>query len=42
MRNTYKILVVKPEGKKPLGRPRITWENNIRVDLLEIGWEVVD
>jgi hypothetical protein len=32
-RNAYKILVVKPEGKRPLGRPRCRWANNIRMDL---------
>jgi hypothetical protein len=30
--------VGKPEGKRPLGRPRRTWENNIKMDLREIGW----
>jgi hypothetical protein len=33
MRNAYKILVGKPEGKRPLGRPRRGWEDNIRIDL---------
>jgi hypothetical protein len=42
MKNTYKILVRKREGKKPLGRPRRTWEDNIRMDLREIGLEGVD
>ena len=32
-RNAYKVLVGKPEGKKPLGRPRHTWEDNIKMDL---------
>jgi hypothetical protein len=41
MRNAYKIFVVKPEGKRPLGRPRRRWEDNIRLDLREIGREVV-
>jgi PAS domain-containing protein len=36
-RNTYKLLVVKREGKRPLGRPRRTWMDNIRMDLAEIG-----
>jgi hypothetical protein len=36
----YKILVGKPERKSPLGRPRSRWENNIRMDLREVGWEV--
>jgi hypothetical protein len=37
-RNAYKILVGKPEGKRPLGRPRSRWEDNIKMDLKEIGW----
>jgi hypothetical protein len=37
MRNAYNILVEKPEGKRPLGRPRRRWENNTRTDLREIG-----
>jgi hypothetical protein len=37
MRNVYKILVRKPEGKRPLGRPGHRWEGNIRIDLKEIG-----
>jgi hypothetical protein len=41
MRNAYKILVGKPEGKRPLGRSRCRWENNTRPDLGEIGWEGV-
>jgi hypothetical protein len=32
----------KPEGKRPLGRPRRTWMDNIKIDLLEIGWGCVD
>jgi hypothetical protein len=35
-------LVGKPEGKRPFGRHRRRWENNIRMDLTEIGWEGVD
>jgi len=42
MRNAYKILVRKPEWKKPLGRHRCRWEDNIRINLREIGWEGVD
>jgi hypothetical protein len=34
-------LVVKPEGKRPLGRPRHIWDYNITTDLREIGWEGV-
>jgi hypothetical protein len=36
MRNVYKILVRKPEGKRPLGRLRRRWEDNIKVDLRKI------
>jgi hypothetical protein len=36
-RNAYRLLVVKPEGKSPLGRPRRRWVDNIRMELLEIG-----
>jgi hypothetical protein len=38
----YSILVGKPEGKRPLGRPRRRWENNVRMDLNEIRCEGVD
>jgi hypothetical protein len=38
--NTYKILVRKPEGKRPLGRPRRRWEDNIKMDLRDIGWGI--
>jgi hypothetical protein len=41
-RNAYRILVGKPEGKRPLGRPRRRWEDNIRINLREIGWGGVD
>jgi hypothetical protein len=41
-RNAYSILVGKPEGKRPLGRPRHRYECNIKTDLREIGREVVD
>jgi hypothetical protein len=37
-RNVYRVLVGKPEGKRPLGRPRRTWEDGIKMDLREIGW----
>jgi hypothetical protein len=36
-RNVYMLLVGKPEGKRPLGRPRRKWIDNIKMDLLEIG-----
>jgi hypothetical protein len=39
-RKVYKVLVRKPEGKRPLGRPRRRWEDVIRMDLREIGWGV--
>jgi hypothetical protein len=41
-RNVYRLLVVKPEGKRPLGRPRCRWVDNIKMNLLEIGWGGVD
>jgi hypothetical protein len=41
-RNTYRLLVRKPEGKRPLGRPRCRWVDNIKVNPLEIGWGCVD
>jgi hypothetical protein len=37
-RNTYRILVGKPEGKRPLGRPRRRWVDNIKMDLRDVGW----
>jgi hypothetical protein len=39
-RNAYGILVGKPEGKRPLRRPRHRWGDNIRMDIREIGWKV--
>jgi hypothetical protein len=41
-RNVYRILVVKPEGKRPLGRPRRRWLDNIKTNLREIGWDGMD
>jgi hypothetical protein len=41
-RKVYKVLVGKPEGKRPLGRPRRRWEDGIRMDLREIGLGGVD
>jgi hypothetical protein len=41
-RNAYRLLVVKPEGKRPLGRPGRRWVDNIRIDLGEVGWVDVD
>jgi hypothetical protein len=40
-RNAYRILVGKPEGKRPLRRPRRRWVDNIKMDLREIGWDGV-
>jgi hypothetical protein len=37
-----RVLMGKPEGKTPLGRPRRRWEDGIRMDLREIGWRSVD
>jgi len=42
MRNAYKILVRKPERERLLGGPRRRWEDNIKMDIREIGWEGVD
>jgi len=42
MRNSYSILVGKTEGRRPLGRPRRRWENNIIMDVRAVGWEGVD
>jgi hypothetical protein len=42
MRNAYKILVGKPEGKRPYRRTRCRWEDNIRIDLRERRWKGVD
>jgi hypothetical protein len=41
-RNAYRMLVGKPEEKRPLGRPRRRWEDNIKMDLTEIGWGGMD
>jgi hypothetical protein len=41
-RNAYRLLVGKPEGRRPLGRSRRRWLNNIRMDLVEVGWSHVD
>jgi hypothetical protein len=41
-RNAYRILVAKREGNRPLGRPRLRWEDNIKMDLREIGWGCMD
>jgi hypothetical protein len=41
-RNMHRLLVGKPEGKRPLGRPRCRWMDNIKMDLLQTGLNVVD
>jgi hypothetical protein len=41
-RNAYRILVGKPKGKRPLGRSRRKWEDHIRMDLREVGWDGMD
>jgi hypothetical protein len=42
MRNAYRILAREPEGKRRLGRPRRRWDDRIRIDLTDIGWEGVN
>jgi hypothetical protein len=42
VRNAYNSLAGKPKGKRPLGRPRRKWENNMRLELRKLGWESVD
>jgi hypothetical protein len=37
-RGAYRVLVGKPEGRRPLGRPRRRWEDNIEMDLREVRW----
>jgi len=41
-RGVYRVLVGKPEGKRPLGRPRYRWEDNIKMDLQEVGCRGMD
>jgi hypothetical protein len=41
-RNAYRMLVGQPEGKRPLGRPRRRWVDNIKMNLREIGWDGMD
>jgi hypothetical protein len=42
MRNLHKLLVGKPERKRPCGRSRYRWEDNIRMNFIEIGWKVMN
>jgi hypothetical protein len=41
-RGAYRVLAGKPEGKRPLGKPRRRWETNIKVDLQEVGYGGMD
>jgi hypothetical protein len=41
-KTAYRILVVKPEEKRPLGKPRRRWVDNIKTDLREIEWDAMD
>jgi hypothetical protein len=41
-RGAYRALVGKPDGRRPLGRPRRRWEDNIKMDLREVGWRGMD
>jgi hypothetical protein len=41
-RNACRLLVGKPEGKRPIGRPRRRWVNNVGIDLVGVGWGDVD
>jgi hypothetical protein len=41
-RNAYRMLVGKAESKRPVGRPRRRWVDNIKIDLREIGWDSMD
>jgi hypothetical protein len=41
-RNAYRLVVGKPEGRRPLGRPRHGWLDSIMMDLVEVGWGDVD
>jgi hypothetical protein len=41
-RSTYRVLVGKPEGKRPFGIPRRRWDDNIKMNLQEVGWECMD
>jgi hypothetical protein len=41
-RDVYRVLVGRPEGKRPLGRPRCRWEDNIKTDLREVGIDGVN
>jgi hypothetical protein len=40
MRSVNRVLVRKPEGRRPLGRPRRRWDDNTKMDLQEVGWGI--
>ena len=41
-RGAYRVLVGKPEGRRPLGRPKRIWEDNIKMDLRKVGWRCME
>jgi hypothetical protein len=41
-RDAYRILLGRPEGRRPLGKPRHRWEDNIKMDLQDVGWGGMD
>jgi hypothetical protein len=41
-RGVYGVMVAKPDGKRPLGRPRRRWDDNIKTDLQEVSWDGTD
>jgi len=41
-RDVYRVLVGKPKGERPLGRPRHRWEDNNNMDFQEVGWDLVE
>jgi hypothetical protein len=41
-RGAYRVLVGKPEGRRPLGRPRLRWEDNIKMNLRKVGWRGIE
>jgi hypothetical protein len=41
-KGAYRVVVEKPEGRRPLGRPRSRWDNNIKIYFTEVGWENTD
>jgi hypothetical protein len=41
-RGAYRVLMGKPEGRRPLGRPRHRWEDSNKMDLQDVGWEGID